>query len=153
MSDVSERKLAGWVGSAKDLLLSNADAIIQALENFVTQQLRLAIERSQRQAWRECHVTLAAALWMAIAALPGASSWGVVLEYELPRERGRRPDVVVITPGPIIVLEFKSVYSWELGHLDQVRAYARDLEHYHSASRRASRRTDISSHEIHRIHT
>jgi DUF2075 family protein len=135
MLEISEREAAGWAGTVTELLLSDADAVVRRLENFVTQQLRLAVEPPQRKAWRECHVALAAALRMTIAAVPSASSWGVVLEYELPRERGRRPDVVVITPGPIMVLEFKSFFAPEIGHLDQVRAYARDLEHYHAASR------------------
>jgi len=68
----------GLAGTATDLLRNDADAIIHQLENFVTQQLRLPVEQRQRKAWRKCHVILAAALRTAIAALPSASSWGVV---------------------------------------------------------------------------
>ena len=51
MLEISEREEAGWVGTAVDLLLNDVDAIIQRLENFVTQQLRLVVEQPQRKAW------------------------------------------------------------------------------------------------------
>ena len=55
------------------------------------------------------------------------ADWSIVLEYELPRERGRRPDAVVLTPGTAIVLEFKGASAPLRADLDQVRAYAREL--------------------------
>ncbi|MGH9892457.1 MAG: DUF2075 domain-containing protein, partial [bacterium] len=64
-----------------------------------------------------------------------AADWGVVFEYELPLEGGRRPDVVVLAGGTVIVLEFKAVLRFLQAHLDQVEAYARDLAEYHEASR------------------
>ena len=40
-------------------------------------------------------------------ANPSAAEWSVILEYELPMEGGRRPDVVVLAGETVIVLEFK----------------------------------------------
>ena len=61
--------------------------------------------------------------------------WGMVWEFELPREGGRRPDVLLVTDTHVVVLEIKTGTA---GHptaaLDQVRAYVRDLAHYHEAS-------------------
>jgi hypothetical protein len=65
---------------------------------------------------------------------PGVSDWLIVHEYELPRERGRRPDVVVLADGVVIVLEFKEYDVPMPAHIDQVEAYARDLSEYHRAS-------------------
>ena len=56
-----------------------------------------------------------------------------MLEYELPREGGRRPDVVVLQNGRIVVFEFKSTDKPCRADVDQVAAYARDLANYHSA--------------------
>ena len=50
---------------------------------------------------------MTAALGEVVASNPRAKNWAVVFEYELPRERGRRPDVVILTGSQVIVLEFK----------------------------------------------
>jgi len=55
-----------------------------------------------------------------------------VLEYMLPREAGRRPDVVLLQGGQVVVLEFKESGLLRRSDLDQVSAYARDLASYHS---------------------
>ena len=60
-----------------------------------------------------------------------------MFEYELPRERGRRPDVALLVGGTVLVLEFKDYRAPLRAHIDQVAAYARDLRHYHAASHRA----------------
>ncbi len=65
---------------------------------------------------------------------PRAKDWAVIFEYELPRERGRRPDVVILTGSQVLVLEFKETAALQRAHVDQVAAYARDLRHYHAAS-------------------
>ena len=66
---------------------------------------------------------------------PEARSWGLIFEYELPRERGRRPDVVVLTGCSLNVIEFKGRHFAEQSDLDQVGAYGRDLAEYHAGSR------------------
>ena len=57
---------------------------------------------------------------------------------ELPRERGRRPDVVILIGGTVLVLEFKDYRVPLQAHIDQVAAYARDLRNYHAGSRGAT---------------
>jgi hypothetical protein len=59
---------------------------------------------------------------------------GVVFEYEVPLERGHRPDVVILTGGSLAALEFKSRRTVTVAALDQVLAYARDLDDYHQGS-------------------
>jgi len=85
-------------------------------------------------AWRNEFAVMQAALGAAVARESGAGQWHVVFEYELPRERGRRPDVVVLTGSQVIVLEFKDADRSQPAHVDQVAAYARDLSEYHAAS-------------------
>ncbi|MCU0726671.1 MAG: DUF2075 domain-containing protein [Planctomycetes bacterium] len=66
---------------------------------------------------------------------PSSADHGAVMEYELPREGGRRPDVIVLQNGVIAVLEFKTHGRPHRADVDQVRAYARDLAQYHSECR------------------
>lgn len=67
-------------------------------------------------------------------AAPDAQHWGVVFEFELPLEGGRRPDVVLLAGGAALVLEFKGDIVARPAALDQVEAYARDIAEYHQAS-------------------
>ncbi len=55
-----------------------------------------------------------------------------ILEYELPLD-SRRPDVVLLVRGAVVVLELKGKESPALADLDQAAAYARDLRCYHRA--------------------
>lgn len=66
---------------------------------------------------------------------PPAATHGALLEYMLPREAGRRPDVLVLQNGRVVVVEFKETGQVRRADLDQVRAYARDLSQYHEACR------------------
>jgi hypothetical protein len=95
-------------------------------ESHATYYSQLAGD-AQVTAWRDEIAWLSASF----KSIPETCDWGVVLEYELPDEGGRRPDVVVLTSNRLIVLEFKRGRI-RPGHLDQVKAYAADLKDYHS---------------------
>src|SRR5664280_1913613 len=59
-----------------------------------------------------------------------AQQYTAILEYELPLE-SRRPDVVLLVNGAIVVLELKGKQEPDQADLDQAAAYARDLRCYH----------------------
>jgi hypothetical protein len=61
---------------------------------------------------------------------PAAGDYSAILEYQLPLEH-RRPDVILLIGGAVLVLEFKGKGQPELADLDQASAYARDLRAYH----------------------
>ena len=61
---------------------------------------------------------------------PRAGIDGIVLEYRLPYD-GRRPDVIVLPRGAVVVLELKGKEVTSQADYDQVAAYARDLRAYH----------------------
>lgn len=56
--------------------------------------------------------------------------YSTIMEYELPMEF-RRPDVILLTNGYVIVLELKGKKNPSQADLDQAAAYARDLRCYH----------------------
>ena len=47
-------------------------------------------------------------------------------------EGGRRPDMIVLENGVVLILEFKGKPSWSFSDVDQTLGYRRDLENYHS---------------------
>lgn len=57
----------------------------------------------------------------------------LIFEYEILRGGGRRPDVLLLINGYLIVLECKSYNSVSPSEYIQTSLYMRDLEHYHSA--------------------
>ncbi len=65
---------------------------------------------------------------LAIDAL--ARDYTAILEYELPLE-SRRPDVIFLLNGAVVVIELKGKSMAEPADVDQARAYARDLRCYH----------------------
>lgn len=69
------------------------------------------------------------------SCLPEAADCGLVLEYELPRSGGRRPDLIFLNNGVVLVIEFKNRVGPEASDLDQVLGYVRDLSEYHQACR------------------
>lgn len=129
-----ERTPAGWHGSVADFLVLTEEHFVGTLSAHLRRCMGLGLDGLQLTAWRNEFAVLKSALSAAVARESHAREWHVVFEYELPRERGRRPDVVILTGSQAIVLEFKDADRPQPAHIDQVAAYARDLSEYHAAS-------------------
>ena len=116
-----------WLGDVETFLATPEEDILQALTRF-------ALETGSPQlfAWDRSLRTLRSEL---AECMPGAAGFALVLEYELPRAGGRRPDLIVLENGIVLVIEFKNRVETESGDIDQVKSYVRDLEDYHSAAR------------------
>ena len=63
-----------------------------------------------------------------------SSDWTIVFEYELPREGGRKPDVLLISKNYVLVFEFKDQSLVKQSYIDQVSAYSQDIQIYHHLS-------------------
>jgi hypothetical protein len=130
----SERQTYAWSGTSKELLEAPQSLIEAALAQHLQGLLKLSPARTQQHAWSEQIEILKSSFRDLAIGRPDSLNWGIVLEYELPLEGGRRPDVIVTAPGKILVLEFKQDSALSRAYLDQALAYARDLSEYHSKS-------------------
>lgn len=130
----TNRKTHGWSGSVRAFMEQPESLIEQSLESHLQGLLGFNAAGSQVEAWIEEIVVLKRAFRDLSISKPSCLEWSVVLEYELPLEGGRRPDVIVLGPNKIYVLEFKQDPVLQRSSLDQVAAYARDLAEYHSQS-------------------
>lgn len=83
--------------------------------------------RPQLKAWWNCIRDLKAQLFLT----PTLKGY-LLFEYEFPRSGGRRPDVLLLLPGELIVLEFKGYDAIKAPELNQISLYVRDFEEYHS---------------------
>ncbi len=129
---------AGWFGTMKAFLDASEGVIRDDLRGFVS-ALVLPIGESQLNAWTDSVRILRTECRQLIERHPESQLWGIILEYELLRERGRRPDLVILTGCSLNVVEFKGRPYAEQADLDQVAAYARDLAEYHSGSHNLNR--------------
>ena len=127
-----ERQTHAWSGTARQLLDTPKSLIEDALDAHLKGLLNKHAAGTQVDAWSEEIDVLRNSFRNLAIALPDSLYWGVVLEYELPLEGGRRPDVILTAPNRILVLEFKQDPNINRAHLDQTYGYARDLSEYHS---------------------
>jgi hypothetical protein len=118
----------GWLSDLSTLCDTDKEIIILSLERFIGERNPL-----QLIAWNNSIPILQQEAGIVLDREEIAKFFNTLLEYELPREGGRRPDVVILQTG-VIVVEFKDKNAALPADLDQVAAYARDLKHYHEMS-------------------
>jgi hypothetical protein len=128
------RRTYGWGGTVADFLNTPPEGVKSSLEQHLLGLLGFPASRSQQGAWAEEETLVRDALRGLAIPRPDVGGWGIALEYELPLEGGRRPDVVIHSGDKIFVLEFKQADAPAQAAVDQVSAYARDLAEYHQAS-------------------
>lgn len=124
---------AGWHGTIEQFLSQQPQSIVANLTEFVS-YLNLTTGTGQSRAWTDSIRIVQRELAALLPRHPYARDWGLILEYELPRERGRRPDMVILTGCSLQLIEFKGRQIAEQADLDQLLAYARDLREYHAGT-------------------
>jgi hypothetical protein len=130
-----EHKGWGWHGSVDTFLGTKPEIILSELERNLHLLLGMNPSQDQKNAWADEISTIEFALKECLELEKSASTWKLIFEYELPMEGGRRPDVLILAGNTIYVLEFKTHKKILQSELDQVAAYARDIEDYHLESR------------------
>lgn len=117
----------GWQSDFTEFTERPSYVIRQALHSFVHDA-----SESQLRAWSDSIPPLQREVREILTSDARAAHSSAILEYELPMEL-RRPDVVFLVRGPVVVLELKGKLDPSQADLDQAAAYARDLRCYHSA--------------------
>ena len=84
----------------------------------------------QRRAWKDSIPPLQGEVGKSIITNALARDYSAILEYMLPME-SRRPDVILLVGGSVMIVELKGKSYPSQADLDQVAAYARDLRNYH----------------------
>lgn len=117
----------GWQSTLQVFVNSRKTDIIQHLHAFPGYA-----GPQQDQAWHSSVNWLQKACNNVLQEDSGAYKHSAILEYELPRDF-RRPDIIVLRGGTVVVLEVKGSIGTSQAALDQVLAYARDLRAYYAA--------------------
>ena len=117
---------AGWNSDLPTFESTDANAVCMRLAEFVADA-----DQAQKAAWKSWVPQLQRQAEKLIESHPPAAEYTAILEYRMPRDL-RRPDVIVLEGGIVVVLELKGLQASERAGLDQVLAYARDLRAYHA---------------------
>lgn len=128
----------GWIGTVAQFVELRLAAWQESLNASYQALYQQRVTATQNQAWQDCGEILQAQLAQLLPTRSDSAGWTLIFEYELPREGGRRPDLVLLGAGQILVFEFKQKTKPSQADLDQVAAYARDLREYHRASHHRS---------------
>jgi hypothetical protein len=123
MSDTEGR--AGWHSDLPRFRDTPALQIRGRLEAFVRDA-----GQKQIRAWTDSIPVLQGEASEVLTIDTAAARYTAILEYQLPMEL-RRPDVILLADGVIVVMELKGKASPSQADLDQTAAYARDLRCYH----------------------
>ncbi len=115
----------GWSSSFPEFREAAAPYVRQSLIDFLK-----IVSPEQLHAWDESIPPLQSEVGQVLTREPSATTYSAILEYQLPMEQ-RRPDVIFLLGGAVLVLELKGKAVAELADIDQASAYARDLRAYH----------------------
>jgi hypothetical protein len=128
-ADESDRPLAphGWASLLPEFCDTPAAAVRGQLVAFLPDS-----SREQIAAWDESIGPLQREVGEVLETNRWATGYGTILEYQLPLNH-RRPDIVLLMGGSVLVVEAKSKGRATQADLDQASAYARDLSAYHDA--------------------
>lgn len=105
---------------------------LKTMKSAFSDEYILSLGSSQVHAWNDCFENLQKYL---TSVDEKSKKFGIIFEYALPYESGRRPDVLLVSKEQIIILEFKMKDTFLPEDIDQVAAYARDIREYHFESR------------------
>lgn len=122
--DFPER--AGWVSDLPTFHGAEPRVVRLRLGDFVRDA-----GPEQVRAWDHWIPNLQTEVGALLSSHRPAREFSAILEYQLPRDF-RRPDVLVLEQGLVVVLELKGNPTATRAGLDQVLAYARDLRTYHA---------------------
>lgn len=139
MSSVSTlNSKVGWYGDLQNFIQTNQSIIIEKLKQHEEKYFAKKSNQQQITAWENSISILQKQFTNLIIKNPISAHWIVIFEYILPREGGRRPDVILLTKNHVIIFEFKDFRIVKRAHMDQVLAYSRDVKFYHGMSHKMS---------------
>lgn len=122
---MNEKAQHGWESNFVDFKNSDPKMICVKLDESLDN-----VSESQRRTWNADVPVLQDEVSEILDDCPAASQFSSILEYVLPMEF-RRPDVIFLINGAVVVIELKGKQAPSQADIDQVSAYARDLRCYH----------------------
>jgi len=115
----------GWESAFPEFRDASPKRVRESLTAFLQD-----VSPEQQRAWTDSIPPLQREVEEVLLRDGLAEHYSAILEYELPME-SRRPDVILLVGGGVLVVELKGKLEHTQADLDQVAAYVRDLRCYH----------------------
>jgi hypothetical protein len=125
MTDADPLAPHGWRSTFPEFERAPARVVRARLQDFIPDA-----SPQQLRAWDDSIPKLQTEVREVLEGESDAGRYTAILEYELPLD-ARRPDVILLVRGAIVVLELKGKSLATQADVDQAAAYARDLRGYH----------------------
>jgi len=135
---ILDNKKTGWFGTVEDFVGSDRELILKKLIQWESTIFSKDSSPSQISAWKNSINILHDRFKDLISVNRNYSKLTLIFEYILPREGGRRPDVLLLSKNNVLIFEFKDYNIIKKDHIDQVSAYSRDIKNYHHKSHEMS---------------
>jgi|TARA_B100001964_G_scaffold204584_1_gene234401 DUF2075 family protein len=120
-----QRANIGWVSDIETFCQTPLPEILASLGNFIPDA-----GHQQITAWETSLSILKKECISLVELFDDSKKFHILIEYEIPRE-SRRPDIVILGYGVVLVLELKGYPKPSQAFIDQAFAYGRDLQFYH----------------------
>lgn len=119
----------GWAGTINQFMHLGLETFITQLQSHIYKSMSNQDPKikGQLQAWTDSFNKLQ----YLFKSFPDIEAY-LIFEYEILRGGGRRPDVLLLLNGYVIVIECKSYNTISPAECMQTSLYVRDLENYHS---------------------
>ncbi|MED4531433.1 DNA/RNA helicase domain-containing protein [Metabacillus fastidiosus] len=119
----------GWAGTVEQFIQLDLQSFIVQLQNHVYKNWKVNDRKTEGQtkAWIDSYKKLQDLF----RQFPHVEA-SLIFEYEILRGGGRRPDVLLLINGYVIIIECKSYNTVSPAEYIQTSLYVRDLKHYHS---------------------
>ncbi|MGE7942246.1 DNA/RNA helicase domain-containing protein [Lysinibacillus xylanilyticus] len=125
----------GWAGTIEQFMHLDLQSFIVQLQKHVykTTTGKNPKMEAQIRAWTDSYNKIQ----HLFRQFPNIEA-SLIFEYEILRGGGRRPDVLLLLNGYVIVIECKSYNAVSPAEYIQTSLYVRDLEHYHSTIQKSN---------------
>ena len=121
----AESREAGWKGPFRAFVVQSTDELLSRLQEFLPDA-----SSEQVTAWRRAVPQLQTEAGKVMEARPEAGEYAAILEYLLPME-SRRPDVIFLFNGRVLVIECKGRPQIDWADIDQAHHYLTSLRYFH----------------------
>lgn len=134
---------AGWLGTAEEFLATPREQFVRRLRDFINYDVNMPTSRSQVESWYNIYDILLSMVQLWSSTNANLRFIHFLFEYCIPRERGRRVDLVVLTNRHLDIIEFKGDSTIRAEYVAQLESYRRDISEYHSAAQHLNVRASL----------
>jgi hypothetical protein len=133
MTNAQKNEPCGWYGTIQQFLLCPRSEWLNARAAYHQMCMKSPADEGQKASWEHSFEILQKELKQLVQVKPDLGNYSIIFEYELPRTKGRRADVIMLGAS-VFILAFKEYAQIIRADIDAAGAFERDLKKHHPKS-------------------